>query len=101
MPICEGAVITMRINESLCTLIVCLFVVTAGIAQRTDATDLQKGNIIGTVTDVNNDTVPGATVVLEGPVLRDHRTVVANNNGFFKLENLASGTTYHVSISAR
>jgi hypothetical protein len=31
----------------------------------------QAGIIDGTVTDVNDDTVPGATVVLEGPVQTD------------------------------
>ena len=95
------AAVNSRANSVKLFTIVCLFVATAGIAQRTDATDPQKANIIGTVTDVNNDTVPGATVVLEGPVLRDHRTVVANYNGFFELKNLAPGTPYHVSITAR
>jgi hypothetical protein len=37
------------------------------------------------VTDVNDDTVPGATVVLEGPVQTDPRTVVTNGNRFFEL----------------
>src|SRR5580693_9710545 len=31
----------------------------------------QTGIIVGTGTDVNDDTVPGATVVLEGPVQTD------------------------------
>ena len=60
----------------------------------------QHGQIIGTVTDVNNDTVSGATVVLEGPVLSDNRTVVANDNGFFELKDLEPGIPYHVTISA-
>lgn len=51
----------------------------------------QTANIIGTVTDANNDTLPGATVVLDGPVLKDHRTAVANDNGFYELKDLEPG----------
>jgi len=66
-----------------------------------DAPKPQPGIIVGTVVDVNDDTVPGATVVLEGPALRDPRTVVSNDNGFFELKDLEPGTTYHVTISAK
>jgi len=61
----------------------------------------QTGNIIGTVTDVNGDTVPGATVVLEGPVLKDRRTVEANDKGLFELHELEPGTPYRVTVSAK
>jgi hypothetical protein len=57
------------------------------------------GHITGTVTDVNGDTVPGATVVLEGSALEYPRTVAANDNGFFDINQLACGT-YRVTISA-
>jgi hypothetical protein len=60
----------------------------------------QPGIIVGTVVDVNDDTVPGATVVLEGPVLRGPRTVKSNGNGFFEFKGLEPGTTYHVTVSA-
>jgi hypothetical protein len=66
-----------RINKLLCTFIICLFLATAAMTQQFDAPEPQKGNIIGTVTDVNNDTVFGARVVLEGPVARDYHTVPA------------------------
>jgi hypothetical protein len=56
--------------------------------------------MIGTVTDVSGAIVPGATVVLEGPALKDHRTVVANDKGFFELPDLKPGTPYHVTVSA-
>jgi hypothetical protein len=71
------------------------------MGQQIDAPEAQKGNIIGTVTDVNNDTVPGATVVLDAPGLRDSRTVEANDNGFFQFKDLEPGTPYHVAISAK
>jgi hypothetical protein len=60
----------------------------------------QAGTIIGTVLDVNNGTVPGASVVLEGPSLPDPQRVVTNDNGFFQLDHLKPGTPYHVTISA-
>jgi len=66
-----------------------------------DAPKPQPGILIGTVTDVSNDTVPGATVALQGPSLKDSHTVVSNYNGFFKFNDVAPGTTYHVIISAK
>jgi len=65
-----------------------------------DAPKPQPGIIVGTVIDVNNDTIPGATVILEGPVLRDHRTVVSNDDGFFEFKDLEPGAAYRVTISA-
>jgi hypothetical protein len=38
------------------------------MAQNTDTPEEQPGNIVGTAVDVNNDTVSGAAVVLEGPL---------------------------------
>jgi len=66
-----------------------------------DAPKPQPGIIVGTVTDVNDDTVPGATVVLEGPALKDPRTVVSNDRGFFEFNDVEPGTTYHLTISAQ
>jgi hypothetical protein len=59
-----------------------------------------KGRITDTVIDVNNDIVSGATVVLEGSALRDLRTVVSDDNGFFEFNDLDPGT-YNVSISVK
>ncbi len=66
-----------------------------------DAPKPQPAIIVGTVTDVNNDTVPGATVVLEGPALKDPRTVVTSDNGFFEFNGVDPGTSYHVIVSAQ
>ena len=60
----------------------------------------QPGNVSGTVTDVDNDLIPGATVVLESPALREHLTVVANDNGAFDFNNLKAGVQYCLTISA-
>jgi hypothetical protein len=66
-----------------------------------DVPKAQTGIVVGTVTDVNDDTVAGATVVLEGPVQTDPRTVVTNGNGFFEFKDIEPGTTYHVTVSAQ
>jgi hypothetical protein len=70
-------------------------------AQDVNAPKPEAGHITGTVTDVNDDPVPSATVVLEGSALGDLRAVVSNNNGFFEFNDLEAGTPYHVTISAQ
>lgn len=65
-----------------------------------DAPKPQPGVIVGTVVDVNDDAVPGATVVLEGPTLQTTRTVVSNDNGLFEFHDVEP-QTYHVKISAQ
>ena len=71
------------------------------IAQQFVAPKLQTGTIVGNVTDTNNNAVPGASIVLEGPVPGDRRTVVTDDNGFFQLNDLEPGTPYRVTISAK
>ncbi len=66
-----------------------------------DTPKAQPGIIVGTVVDVNNDTIPGATVTLEGPAVGDSRTLVSNDKGFFEFKGVDSGIAYHLTISAR
>lgn len=70
-------------------------------AQTFDAPQPQSANIVGTVTDVNNGTVPGATVVLKGPRPNNLRTVVANDKGFFEIHGLQPGVRYRITASAK
>jgi Carboxypeptidase regulatory-like domain len=65
-----------------------------------DAPKPEPAIITGTVIDVNNDTVPGATVVLAEPGLKDPRTIVTNDNGFFQFTGVEAGT-YQVTVSAQ
>src|ERR1035441_4047309 len=75
--------VTMRIGNPVFALIVCLSVANTAIAQDIASLELQPGSagstaiaapeaqpasVSGTVVDVNDDIVPGATVVLEGAV---------------------------------
>jgi len=70
-------------------------------AQDVNAPKPETGHITGTVTDVNDDPVPGATVVLAGSGLGDPRTVVSNDRGFFEFNDVEPGTAYYVTISAK
>ena len=69
-------------------------------AEDSNAPKPEPGHITGTVTDVNDDVLSGATVVLEGAALKQPRTVVSNDNGSFEFNDLEPGT-YTVSISAK
>jgi hypothetical protein len=64
-----------------------------------DAPKPQPGVIVGTVVDVNDDAIPGATVILASPTVQSHRTVVSNDKGFFEFNDVEP-ETYHVTISA-
>ena len=65
-----------------------------------DAPRPEPGIIVGTVLDVNDDAIPGATVVLQGPTLQSPRTLGSNDKGFFEF-NAVEPETYHVKISAQ
>src|ERR1700756_3657845 len=60
----------------------------------------EPGIIVGTVIDVNDDSIPGANVVLASPTLKSPRTLASNDNGFFEF-NGVEPETYHVKISAQ
>lgn len=92
-----------RLSAGLLCLVfmVCGFAALPAKAQRVSAPEPQRGSIVGTVTDVRNDVVPGATVVLQGPDGADKRTVTANDNGFFTFGDVRPGVTYYVTAGAK
>jgi hypothetical protein len=90
----------MSIRLSVRPLILCMCVTSVAAGQLISAPEPRTATIIGTVTDVNNGTVPGAAVVVEGPSIPDHSNVVTDDNGFFQLDHLAPGIPYRVTISA-
>ena len=69
--------------------------------QTVQGTDPRPGKLIGTVTDVNGDPVPHATVTLETPGSDDRRTLVTPENGFFEFNDLKPATPYQVNITAK
>ena len=80
---------------------VVLFTAVPLLAQNVGTPQAQGGKIVGTVTDVNDNTVPGATVVLQGPVASDRRTIATGDNGTFEFHDVKPGIPYHVSITAK
>src|SRR5438876_3871694 len=57
------------------------------------------GQITGTVSDLNGDTLSGATVVLQGPELKEPRKLISDDNGFFDFRQLGPGS-YQISVTA-
>jgi Carboxypeptidase regulatory-like domain len=60
----------------------------------------QSGAINGTVMDVQDEIVPGATVVLEGALPADYRKIAADDAGSFVFKGLRPGVTYHITVQA-
>lgn len=77
-----------------------LILCAALLGQDAQTVDLQPGTMVGTVTDVNQDTVPNATVVLECPANSDPPSVVTNENGYFEFHDVKPGISYQVRITA-
>lgn len=74
----------------------------SSVEQTTDRQNQQEtGGISGTVSDAYGDVIPGAKVIIDGPVAGDHRKVIANDNGGFTFDDLRGNATYRVTISAK
>jgi hypothetical protein len=69
--------------------------------QSIEAPELRLGSIIGTVTDINGDAVPHATVLLKGNDTNDRIAVVTSENGFFEFHDAKPGIPYQIGISAK
>jgi hypothetical protein len=57
--------------------------------------------IVGTVLDINGETVPSATVVLTGLDANNGRRLVTSVNGFFSFQDVKPGFPYQIVISAK
>lgn len=77
-----------------------LMLCTTMSGQSVQITQPASATIVGTATDVNHDPIPGATVVLDATGDTDHRSVVANDNGYFEFHDVRPGISYQASISA-
>jgi hypothetical protein len=69
-------------------------------AQNNQATS-RTATIMGTVTDVNGDAIPNATVALKEVPSNDPRTIVTTDTGMFEFHDVTPGITYQLSISAK
>jgi hypothetical protein len=87
-----------QIHIAALILAMCLPLCT--FAENIASADARLATVVGTVTDANNDTVPGATVVLKGPGPNDQRTLLTPDNGFFQFRDVKPGIPYVISVSA-
>jgi hypothetical protein len=90
----------VKINLSLCLVILCLCLRDGALAQQISAPEPQTGTIVGTVIDVNDGIVPGATIVVESQSPPNRQRILADDSGFFQLGHLNPGIPYHLTISA-
>lgn len=60
---------------------------------------IETGSIVGTVTDMNGDTIAFAKVVLAGPSSSDRHTAITNDNGFFAFREVQPGVSYRLIVS--
>lgn len=68
-------------------------------AQEVIAPTPQLASISGTVTDTDLAVIPGAQVTLNGPGANMPRSVVADENGAFRFNDLAPGGPFYVTIN--
>ena len=62
---------------------------------------LRTATIMGTVTDLNGDAIPNATVVLKEVEGNDPSTIATAENGMFEFHDVTPGITYQLIISAK
>jgi hypothetical protein len=87
-------------RTSLCILVFSASAVLMATGQQITRTILQPGSITGTVTDVNDDIVPGAIVTLQNLLTGGKRSTMSGDNGSYTFGDLRPGATYQVTISA-
>ncbi len=88
------------ITKSACALAAVLWAATLGQAQQPKTPAPQTATITGTVLDATGSTVPKATIVLQGPAPSDRRSLVTGDDGFFKFDDINSGTRVRILVSA-
>jgi hypothetical protein len=89
----------MRFHQALRLFTFCASPLLA-FGQQIDSPQPQPVGIIGTVTDIQNDAIPAASVVLVGPAPADHSAVTADDHGFFAFKNLRPAVPYRLAITA-
>jgi len=81
-------------------LAVALFLCLPALSQSNQSA-LGTAIVMGTVTDVNGDVVPNATVVLKEVEGSDPLTIVTNDDGMFEFHDVTPGTAYQLRVSAK
>jgi carboxypeptidase family protein len=76
-----------------------LILVVPASAQSTEAANVQTGSIRGTVTDVGDNPVSDAAVVLHGPA-GERFAAVAKDDGSFAFHDVTPGIAYQITVAA-
>jgi hypothetical protein len=97
---CDATFLTMRIAYLLCAFIVSIVALPAH-GQQIDAPQPLRASIHGTVTDVDDAAIPGATLTMDGPSSSEHRTLTTDETGSFEFRDLAPTVAYKISVSAK
>ena len=91
---------TLQVSKPIWAFIFCFLAATVVVAQQPSAPQPQPGTIVGTVLDFTGGVVPGATVLLESQNPNDARRILTQDSGFFQINSVRPGATYHVTVSA-
>jgi len=94
-----GAFLNLIHMLLLIALIGELVLAVSASAQSTEAAGAKTGSIRGTVTDVGDDPVSGAAVVLHGPA-GERLAAVTKDDGSFAFPNVTPGIVYHINVTA-
>lgn len=89
----------MRIVPHLAAMFLAAFA-TCMCGQTVAASNPRPAHIEGTVTDTNGDIIPGATVTIEAGS-ESPQSVMADDNGFFAIDNVVSGTPFQATVRAK
>jgi hypothetical protein len=97
----RAATLSQRFRTRLAAIIaIALALAVRTPAQSAPAPGWQPGKVLGTVIDVNGDSVVGATVALTDTYPGDRRSVVTPDNGFFQFDNVQPTVQYLIIVSA-
>jgi len=89
----------LRTQRIWLLILTAVAIVAPSAAQDNSVPQPGTAHIVGTVTDLNGDTLSGATVVLQGNGLNNPPKLLSDDNGFFQFAQLDAGT-YRVTITA-
>jgi len=90
----------VHVVRLFCGFLILAALPTLAHPQQINAPLPKEGSINGTVTDTEDDPLPGAAVTVQGDTPENRHTATTNSNGFFEINELTPGT-YHVSVSAK
>jgi hypothetical protein len=90
-----------RLNIDLVAALAVALVLSFPALGQTNQATQRTATVMGTVTDVNGDVIPNATVVLKEVEGNDPRTILTTENGMFEFHDVTPGIAYELNISAK